>query len=82
MTTSSIKARDPDELIEQAWAMVDEALTSMSMHLQNGTSIKLTPFDIVTLVKWLAMVKTKKPKMVSTPEDFIVTATGSEDIDE
>ena len=82
MTVVTIKARDPDELVEQSWAMVDEALTSMSMHLQDGTLIKLTPFDIVMLVKWLAMVKTKKLKVVSTPEDFILPHTGSEDIDE
>ena len=82
MVATTIKARDPDELIDQAWGMVDQAMTSMSMTLDDGTTIKLSPMDIVKLVQWLAQVKTKKPKVVSNPEDFILSKTGSEDVDE
>ena len=81
MTVGTIKARDTDALGEQAWSMLDQAMTSMSMTLDDGTTIRLTPDAIVKIVQWLAQIKTKKPKVVSTPEDFILSKTASEDTD-
>lgn len=75
----TIKAREPDALVEQAWNMVDQAMTSMSMTLDDGTKINLSPMDIVKLVQWLAQIKTKKSKVVSNPDDFILSRTDSED---
>lgn len=73
-----VKAKDPDELVEQAWGMITQAMTSMSMTLDDGTTIKLSPMDIVKIVQWLAQVKTKKAKVVSNPDDFILSVTEDE----
>lgn len=77
-------ARDPAELQEIAWAMIDEALTAGTMTLQNdsGKPIKLGSQDIVRIAQWLATSKVKKPAPVQTPEDFIMKeTTGGDDAD-
>ena len=72
------KVREPHELAERCWELVDEAITSSEMTLENGTMIKLNPDSYIRLVQWLATSKAKKPQHVIPPEDFILKKTGED----
>ena len=67
-------AKDPAELQEIAWNLIDEALTKGTMTLtdQPGKPIRLIPQDIVRIAQWLATSKARKPQLVAVPEDYEV----------
>ena len=72
-------AREPHELQEIAWGLIDEILTEGKMTLQNGISYVVDKEAIVHLSQWLATAKAKKPRHVSVPEDFVLKKTGGEE---
>lgn len=67
--------RSPDDLTDEAWVRIDEALTSGTMTLDNGTVVKLNPIDMVRLVQWLASRKGKQREFVAAPDDFVLQET-------
>ena len=71
-------AREPHELQEIAWELVEEALTkgTISLRDNDGVTIGLKPDAIIHLAQWLAQAKAKKPQLVNPPEDFILKETG------
>ena len=77
-------AREPSELQEIAWQLIDEALTKGTMTLVGdpGKPINLGSQDIVRIAQWLATSKARKPQLVSPPEDFIMKeSSGGDDGD-
>lgn len=79
MSLNKTQTRDPDTLSEVAWKLIDEAISSSIMTLENGKQISLAPSEIVELAKWLSTSKAKKPRPVNTPEDFILKPSTGED---
>lgn len=68
-------ARKPEELVDAAWGMVDEAIKQCTMTTDDGVTHTLEVNELVALVKWLAMAKVKRPQFVPTPEDFNLKET-------
>ena len=62
-------------LQEEAWRLMDEAITSGVMKLEDGTEVKLNPDSLIRVVQWLASAKAKKPHIIPTPEDFKLAET-------
>ncbi len=72
------KVREPYELQEQAWKLMDEAVRTGTMILEDGTVVKLNADSLIRVIQWLASAKAKKPHLISPPEDFRLKETGSE----
>lgn len=66
---------NPDELTEQAWAMIEEALSTGVITLPNKTERPVDTNNLIRLVQWLATLRSKKPKLVNAPEDFSLKST-------
>ena len=64
------KAPAADDLSEQAWELIKEAMSAGTMTLPGGKVYTLDPKDFVRLCQWLGTQKTKKPKIVANPDDF------------
>ena len=71
------KVREPYELQEQAWKLMDEAVRTGSMRLEDGTEIKLNADSMIRVIQWLASAKAKKPHLINPPEDFRLKETTS-----
>lgn len=71
--------KTPEELSEIAWKIVSEALTTGSSTLGTGRELTLDTDQIMRLAQWMATSKAKKPRPVSTPEDFKLRSTSSEE---
>ena len=76
--TSPAKVREPYELQEQAWKLMDEAVRTGTMKLEDGTKIKLNADSMIRVIQWLASAKAKKPHLINPPEDFRLKETTSE----
>ena len=72
------KIREPYELQEQAWKLMDEAVRTGGMILEDGTEVKLNADSLIRVIQWLASAKAKKPHLISPPEDFRLQETTSE----
>ncbi len=72
------KVREPYELQEQAWKLMDEAVRTGTMKLEDGTKIKLNADSMIRVIQWLASAKAKKPHLINPPEDFRLKETTSE----
>ena len=75
------KVREPYELQEQAWKLMDEAVRTGTMKLEDGTEIKLNADSMIRVIQWLASAKAKKPHLINPPEDFRLKETTSEKTD-
>ena len=64
------KVREPYELQEEAWRLMDEAVSNGFMKLSNGVTITLNADSMIRVIQWLASAKAKKPHLLSKPEDF------------
>ena len=64
------KVREPYELQEEAWRLMDEAVSNGFMRLSNGVTITLNADSMIRVIQWLASAKAKKPHLLSKPEDF------------
>ena len=67
---SPAKVREPHELQEEAWRLMDEAVSNGFMRLSNGITITLNADSMIRVIQWLASAKAKKPHLLSKPEDF------------
>ena len=72
------KVREPYELQEQAWKLMDEAVRTGAMKLEDGTEVKLNADSLIRVIQWLASAKAKKPHLINPPEDFRLKETTSE----
>ena len=72
-----VNPKTPDELSEDAWALITEAMTRGTFTLPSGAVIPLEPKDMVKIAQWLATVKAKHPRLVNAPEDFVPKDTRS-----
>lgn len=72
------KTYTPEELSEKAWKMISEGLTTGTMTLETGREITLDSVALIHLAQWLSTSKAKRPRPVSTPEDFVVRQTTEE----
>jgi len=74
--------KDPAELQELAWKLVDEIICEGTMTLQSGKCVPISPQDIVRIAQWLATTKARKPQLVNPPEDFnLKESSGGDDAD-
>lgn len=72
--------RDPSQLAEYSWELINQALTQGKITLENTVSYNLDVELLIRLVQWTATIKAKKPHAVSPPEDFnLKPTTGEED---
>lgn len=69
--------REPHELAEHCWKLIDEGIRCAKMTLESGKIIDLNPDNYIRLVQWLATSKAKKPQHVTAPEDFQLHKTGA-----
>ena len=72
------KVSEPYELQEQAWKLMDEAVRTGGMILEDGTEVKLNADSLIRVIQWLASAKAKKPHLISPPEDFRLHETTGE----
>ncbi|KKK67777.1 hypothetical protein LCGC14_2950680 [marine sediment metagenome] len=72
------KVREPYELQEEAWRLMDEAVSNGFMKLSNGVTITLNADSMIRVIQWLASAKAKKPHLINPPEDFRLKETTSE----
>ena len=72
------KVREPYELQEQAWKLMDEAVRTGTMILEDGAVVKLNADSLIRVIQWLANAKAKKPHLINPPEDFRLKETTSE----
>lgn len=74
------KVREPHELQEEAWRLMDQAVTSGKMILEDKTEVRLNADSLIRVIQWLASAKAKKPHIIPTPEDYVLKeTTGQED---
>lgn len=66
--------KTPEELSEIAWKLVSDALVLGSIEV-NGDTRRLDTDQILRLAQWMATSKARKPRPVSTPEDFLLRKT-------
>ena len=71
------KVREPYELQEEAWRLMDEAVSNGFMKLSNGVTITLNADSMIRVIQWLASAKAKKPHLINPPEDFQLKETTS-----
>ena len=64
------KVREPYELQEQAWKLMDQAVSEGCMKLESGIVVTLNADSLIRVIQWLASAKAKKPHLLSKPEDF------------
>lgn len=64
------KVREPHELQDEAWRLMDEAVKKGVMTLEDGTEVRLNADSLIRVIQWLASAKAKKPHFISKPEDF------------
>ena len=76
--TPPTKVREPYELQEQAWKLMDEAVRTGAMRLEDGTEVRLNADSLIRVIQWLASAKAKKPHLINPPEDFRLKETTSE----
>ncbi len=69
------KVREPQELQDEAWRLMDQAVSRGIMTLSDGTEVKLNADSLIRVIQWLASAKAKKPHFVPTPEDFNLKET-------
>ena len=72
------KVREPNERQEQAWKLMDEAVSTGTMILEDGAVVKLNADSLIRVIQWLANAKAKKPHLINPPEDFRLKETTSE----
>ena len=72
------KVREPYELQEQAWKLMDQAVSEGRMVLESGTVVTLNADSLIRVIQWLASAKAKKPHLINPPEDFRLKETTSE----
>ncbi len=72
--------RDPSELAEYSWELINQALSQGKITLENAVSYTLDVELLVRLIQWTATIKAKKPHSVLPPEDFVLkSTTGGDD---
>ncbi len=76
--TKPTVVREPHELQEEAWKLLDEAVSRGVMTLSDGTEVKLNADSLIRVIQWLASAKAKKPHIIPTPEDFVLKQTSGE----
>lgn len=76
--TPPAKVREPYELQEQAWKLMDEAVSTGTMVLESGIVVTLNADSLIRVIQWLASAKAKKPHLINPPEDFRLKETTSE----
>ena len=72
------KVREPYELQEEAWRLMDRAVSTGQMVLSNGYIVNLNADSLIRVIQWLASAKAKKPHLINPPEDFRLKETTSE----
>ena len=72
------KVREPYELQEEAWRLMDEAVSNGFMKLSNGVTITLNADSMIRVIQWLASAKAKKPHLINPPENFVLHETTGE----
>ena len=76
--TPPAKVREPYELQEEAWRLMDEAVSNGFMKLSNGVTITLNADSMIRVIQWLASAKAKKPHLINPPENFVLHETTGE----
>lgn len=76
---SDNKVKEPHELQEEAWRLMNQAVTTGKMVLENGTEVRLNADSLIRVIQWLASAKAKKPHLVTVPEDFQLRETTGKD---
>ncbi len=71
------KVREPHELQEEAWRLMNDAVSTGQMVLSNGITITLNADSLIRVIQWLASSKAKKPHLIDVPEDFNLKETTS-----
>ncbi len=74
-----MKTRDPAELAEHSWKLINEAISTGKVTLENGVEVILDVDHLIRLVQWTATTKAKKPHAIAPPEDFSLKSTTGED---
>lgn len=69
------KVKEPHELQEEAWRLMNEAVTTGKMVLESGLEVHLNADSLIRVIQWLASAKAKKPHLISVPEDFDLKET-------
>lgn len=68
--------REPEQLSEDAWRMVEEAMRTGKMTLPSGRTITLEDEAFVRLAQWLATFRPKRPTLLPMrPDDLPVRQT-------
>ena len=70
---------DPETLSEESWRLISQAVTEGKMTLINGRNFDLDLAGLLKIAQWLATSKAKRPRPVSTPEDFQLKKTIGEE---
>ncbi|KKL61658.1 hypothetical protein LCGC14_2193110 [marine sediment metagenome] len=71
------KVREAYELQEQAWKLMDQAVSEGRMVLESGAIVTLNADSLIRVIQWLASAKAKKPHLINPPEDFKLKETTS-----
>lgn len=66
---------DRDELVESAWTLVAEGLTSGRFTLPSGRVVEMTPEQIVKHAQWVASLGKRRPVTTPVPKDFFLAQT-------
>lgn len=61
-----------DDLIEEAWRVITDALHTGKPVLKNGAVLELKAGDVLDVARWLASLKARPKRAVSLPEDFML----------
>ncbi len=75
---------EQEELVDQAWDLVKEALTHgtitlVSQDAQQANVRKLETEDVIDLAKFFVQLKVKKPQVITPPEDYNLKPTDGDD---
>lgn len=73
-----MNVKDPSQLAEYSWELINQALSQGVITLENAKSYTLDVELLVRLIQWTATIKAKKPHTVPPPEDFILKPTTGE----
>jgi len=68
--SKTAKTREPHELQEEAWRLMDEAVSTGKMTLENKQEVTLNADSLIRVIQWLASSKAQKPHIIPKPEDF------------
>ena len=76
---AKLKQDDVAEVSELAWERLAQAIRTGAITIGARLDIPLGLSDYIEICKWAAIVKIKKPQVVTTPEDFHLSSTEGED---